>query len=67
MGIAVTAVGCFLMGLPHFLTGLYQWGQNDERICRKEGAVKILSIRADRCEQIVQTQTCIRIISNLRE
>lgn len=37
MGIAVTAVGCFLMGLPHFLTGLYQWGQNDERICRKEG------------------------------
>ena len=39
LGIAVTAVGCLLMGLPHFITGLYEWGQNDERICRKDGMV----------------------------
>lgn len=39
LGIAVTAIGCLLMGLPHFLTGQYQWGQNDERVCRKDDQI----------------------------
>ncbi|XP_064596760.1 solute carrier organic anion transporter family member 4C1-like [Liolophura sinensis] len=35
IGLAVMALGSFLMALPHFTTGLYEWGQNETSLCAK--------------------------------
>ena len=33
----IMAVGSFVMALPHFVTGPYEWGRNVELSCRADG------------------------------
>jgi thiamine transporter ThiT len=36
------AVGSFVMALPHFTSGKYEWGQNIALACTKEGKTALL-------------------------
>lgn len=33
LGAAAMSIGSFVMALPHFTTGLYQWGQDVVELC----------------------------------
>lgn len=33
VGVAVMAMGSFLMAIPHFTTDIYEWGQNTTGLC----------------------------------
>ncbi|KAK3087766.1 hypothetical protein FSP39_010363 [Pinctada imbricata] len=41
------ACGSFFMALPHFTTGLYQWGQNIGEACRDHAATEVQCAQTD--------------------